>query len=150
MNTLAKQIKEIIDPTLPLISNLANVSALLKGLPNINWCGFYLYDNEKLFLGPFQGEPACTVIPLSHGVCGYAARNRQTVIVKDVNEFKDHIACSSLSKSEIVTPIIKDNELKGVIDIDAPIVDRFQKEDAALLEEIADILKELFSWKNSI
>ena len=144
MKTLTKQIKEIIDPRLPLISNLSNASAVLNQLSNINWCGFYLLSSDRLFLGPFQGEPACTIIPLDKGVCGYAARNKKTVIVDDVNKFQGHIACSSVSKSEIVVPIIKDNEVKAVIDIDAPIYNRFTQEDAELLEEIADVLKELF------
>ena len=144
MNILVRQVKEIIDPSLPLVSNLSNVSAVLKQLDNINWCGFYLLSGDRLFLGPFQGEVACTIIPLDKGVCGYAASNKKTVIVDDVNAFKGHIACSSLSKSEIVVPIIKDNEVKAVIDIDAPIYNRFKEEDATCLEEIADLLKELF------
>ena len=144
MKTLTKQIKEIIDPQLPLISNLSNASAVLNQLSNINWCGFYLLSSDRLFLGPFQGEPACTIIPLDKGVCGYAASNKKTAIVDDVNKFQGHIACSSVSKSEIVVPIIKDNEVKAVIDIDAPIYNRFAQEDAELLEEIADVLKELF------
>ena len=144
MNILTKQLKEILDKGLPLISNLSNASALLNTLPNINWCGFYLLSGDRLFLGPFQGDVACTIIPLSKGVCGYAARNKQTVVVDDVNQFEGHIACSSLSKSEIVVPIIKNNEVKAVIDIDAPIYKRFKEEDVKLLEEFAEILKELF------
>ena len=144
MKMLTKQVKEIIDPELPLISNLSNVSAVLNTLPNINWCGFYLLSGDRLFLGPFQGEVACTIIPLDKGVCGYAAKNKKTVIVGNVNEFPGHIACSSLSKSEIVVPIIKDNKVKAVIDIDSPIYQRFNEEDSSLLEEIADVLKELF------
>ena len=144
MQTLSKQLKEIIDQELPLVSNLSNASSLLNQLPNINWCGFYLTSGERLYLGPFQGEPACTVIPFDKGVCGYAVRNKQTVIVDDVNKFDGHIACSSLSKSEIVVPIIKNNEVKAVIDIDSPIYNRFTKDDASLLEECAEILKELF------
>ncbi len=144
MKTLTKQIKEIIDPSLPLISNLSNASSVLNSIDNINWCGFYLLSGDRLFLGPFQGDVACTIIPLNKGVCGYAASNKKTVIVDDVNKFPGHIACSSLSKSEIVTPIIKDNEVKAVIDIDSPIYNRFTNEDKELLEEIADVLKELF------
>ena len=144
MNILVRQVKEIIDKELPLISNLSNVSAVLNQLDNINWCGFYLLSGNRLFLGPFQGEVACTIIPLDKGVCGYAASNKKTVIVDDVNTFKGHIACSSLSKSEIVVPIIKDKEVKAVIDIDAPIYNRFKEKDATCLEEIADLLKELF------
>ena len=144
METLTKQLISLIDKELPLVSNLSNASALLNNLPNINWCGFYLVSGNRLVLGPFQGEVACTVIPFDKGVCGYAYRNKKTIIVDDVNKFDGHIACSSLSKSEIVTPIIKDNEVKAVIDIDAPIFDRFNEDDQRLLEEIADVLKELF------
>lgn len=144
MNILVKQIKEIIDPGLPLVTNLSNASAVLNQLDNINWCGFYLLSSDRLFLGPFQGEVACTVIPLDKGVCGYSAKNKKTIVVEDVNKFEGHIACSSLSKSEIVVPIIKDDQVKAVIDIDSPIYSRFTQRDASLLEEIADILKELF------
>ena len=144
MKIIVKQLKEIIDPSLPLISNLSTASSILTQLGNINWCGFYLVSGESLFLGPFQGEPACTVIPFSKGVCGYAARHKKTVIVDDVNQFEGHIACSTLSKSEIVVPIIKDNEVKALIDIDSPIYSRFKQEDGLLLEECAAILKELF------
>lgn len=144
MEILTKQLISLIDKELPLVSNLSNASSLLNKLPNINWCGFYLVSGNRLILGPFQGEVACTVIPFDKGVCGYAYRNKQTIIVDDVNKFDGHIACSSLSKSEIVTPIIKDNEVKALIDIDAPIYNRFSKDDQRLLEEIADVLKELF------
>ena len=144
MEQLSKQLQSIIDKELPLISNLSNASALLNQLPNVNWCGFYLVKGDCLFLGPFQGEVACTIIPFDKGVCGYAYRHKKTIIVNDVNKFEGHIACSSLSKSEIVTPIIKDEEVKAVIDIDSPIHDRFTKDDQELLEEFAMILKELF------
>ena len=144
MNTLVKQLKEIIDKELPLISNLSNASSVLNQLDNINWCGFYLVSGERLFLGPFQGEPACTMIPFDKGVCGYAAKNKKTVIVDDVNQFEGHIACSTLSKSEIVVPIIRDNEVKALIDIDSPILRRFSEGDAETLEQCAEILKELF------
>ena len=144
MKTLSKQLQNIIDKELPLMSNLSNASSLLNQIPNINWCGFYLVSGNRLILGPFQGEVACTVIPFDKGVCGYAYRNKKTVIVNDVNKFDGHIACSTLSKSEIVTPIIKDGEVKAVIDIDSPIYNRFTKDDQELLEEIADLLKELF------
>ena len=144
MKPLVKQLQSLIDQGLPLISNLSNASSVLNQLPNINWCGFYLVSGNRLILGPFQGDVACTIIPFDKGVCGYAYRNKKTIIVDDVNKFDGHIACSSLSKSEIVTPIIKNNEVKAVIDIDSPIYNRFTKEDAELLEEIADILKELF------
>ena len=144
MKMILSQLQEIIDPKLPQVTNLSNATAILNQLENINWCGFYLADGETLYLGPFQGEPACTIIPFSKGVCGYSASIKKTVIVPDVNQFPGHIACSSASKSEIVVPIIKDGLVRAVIDIDAPILDRFTFEDTNLLEEVAKILEVCF------
>ena len=144
METLTKQIQSIIDKDLPLISNLSNASSVLNQLDNINWCGFYLVSGNRLILGPFQGEVACTIIPFSKGVCGHSATTKKTVIVSDVRQFAGHIACSSLSKSEIVVPIIINNEVKAVIDIDAPISNRFNQDDAEMLEEAAKLLAPLF------
>ena len=144
MEEILEKLQALIDPKLPLISNLSNASALLNELEEINWCGFYLKENDVLYLGPFQGDVACTLIPLNKGVCGKAAREKQTIIVDNVNEFPGHIACSSLSKSEIVVPIIKDNDVKAVIDIDAPIYARFTEKEQALLERIAELLAPLF------
>ena len=144
MKLLLSQIKSIIDPNLPLVSNLSNVSAILNQMENINWVGFYLVKNDTLYLGPFQGDVACTIIPKGKGVCGTSFEKKETIIVPNVNEFKGHIACSSLSKSEIVTPIIKNNEVVALIDIDAPIFDRFSNEDKELLEEVASVLALLF------
>ena len=144
MKTILSQLESIIDPELPLITNLSNATAVLNQLENINWCGFYLADGETLYLGPFQGDVACTVIPFSKGVCGKSATSKKTIIVPNVNEFPGHIACSSLSKSEIVTPIIVNNMVKAVIDIDSPILNRFSKEEQELLEEAAKILEVCF------
>lgn len=144
MKLLLEQIKSIVDPSLPLVSNLSNASAVLKDMENINWVGFYLVNGDKLYLGPFQGDVACTIIPKGKGVCGTSFEKKETIIVPNVNEFKGHIACSSLSKSEIVVPIIKDNEVVALIDVDAPIYDRFNNEDKAFLNEVAEILSPLF------
>ena len=144
MNILVEQTKSIINKDLPLISNLSNVSAILNQLDNINWCGFYLVDGDKLILGPFQGEVACTTIPFGKGVCGTSWKEENTIIVPDVNKFAGHIACSSKSKSEIVVPIKKNNKVVALIDIDSPIYNRFDNEDKLLLEEIAFILSPLF------
>ena len=144
MKLLLSQVKNIIDPNIPLVSNLSNVSAILNQMENINWVGFYLVKNDTLYLGPFQGDVACTIIPKGKGVCGTSFEKKETIIVPNVNEFKGHIACSSLSKSEIVTPIIKNNEVVALIDIDAPIFDRFSNEDKELLEEVASVLAPLF------
>lgn len=119
------------------LANLSNTSALLwLLLDDINWVGFYLYKNDELVLGPFQGKPACTHIEMGKGVCGTAAIERKTQVVKNVDEFPGHIACDSASKSEIVIPIIQDNELKGVLDIDSPILSRFDEEDRDYFENI--------------
>ena len=144
--TLEEEIKSIIDLDLPLITNLANLSALLFTLGDLNWCGFYLYDEmkESLYLGPFQGPPACTVIPLNKGVCGKATYLKETIIVADVHQFVGHIACSSNTNSEIVVPIIKDERIVGVIDLDSPLFNRFNKEDQVFLERVAKIISPLF------
>ena len=141
---MINKLKALIDKDLPLVSNLSNATALLKELDNINWCGFYLAKNHVLYLGPFQGDVACVRIPFGKGVCGKAAEGKTTIIVPNVNEFPGHIACSSLSKSEIVVPIIHQNEVKAVIDIDAPIYDRFHEKEKNLLEDFADVLGPLF------
>ena len=143
-NIQLSQIKSIINKELPLVSNLSNVAAILNKLENINWVGFYLVEGDKLYLGPFQGDIACTIIPKGKGVCGTSFARKETIIVPDVNKFDGHIACSSLSKSEIVVPIIKDNEVKAVIDIDSPIYDRFHDDDKVFLEKVAEELSKLF------
>lgn len=143
-NVIVSQVQSLVNKDLPLISNLSNVSALLNQLDNINWCGFYIAINKTLYLGPFQGEPACTVIPLGKGVCGTAFKKKKTLIVDNVNEFEGHITCSDLSKSEIVVPIIKNGEVKAVIDIDSPLYNRFTKDDKMMLEEVGILLAELF------
>ena len=139
---LLKQIKSVIRKDIPLVSNLANISALLYKMDDINWAGFYLYENNQLVIGPFQGEVACTLIPLGKGVCGTSALKRETIIVDDVNKFDGHIACSTLSKSEIVVPIIKNNNLVGVIDIDSPIYSRFSNKEKDFLEKVASFISE--------
>ena len=144
METLLRQIESIIDKDLPLVSNLSNVSALLYKMDNINWVGFYLSNGEFLYLGPFQGNVACTVIPFEKGVCGKAFSLKQTLIVEDVNKFEGHIACSSLSKSEMVVPIILNNECVAVIDLDSPIYSRFDLNDRNMIEKVAALLAPLF------
>jgi GAF domain-containing protein len=124
-----------------LIANLANSAALLFwSLPAINWAGFYLLKEEELVLGPFQGKIACIRIRLGQGVCGTAAEKRQTLVVPNVHEFPGHIACDSASNSEIVVPIIKDDLLVGVLDIDSPELARFDDADKAELEKFVQIL----------
>lgn len=124
-----------------LIANMANLSALVyQHLPNLNWVGFYLYKQEQLVLGPFQGLPACIRIPLNKGVCGKAARTRQTQIIADVHEFDGHIACDAASNSELVVPLIKNEKLIGVFDLDSPLIGRFSVKDAELIQQLAAVL----------
>ena len=120
------------------IANAANLSALVyHALPALNWVGFYLYDGTELVVGPFQGLPACVRIPLDKGVCGAAARTRQTQRVADVHAFPGHIACDSASRSELVVPLLRGGELVGVFDLDSPEPDRFDADDQAGLEALA-------------
>ncbi|MBV9734241.1 MAG: GAF domain-containing protein [Verrucomicrobia bacterium] len=123
------------------IANLANAAALLFwNLPAINWARFYLLKERELVLGPFQGKIACVRIRLGQGVCGTSAENRQTLVVPNVHEFPGHIACDSASNSEIVIPIIKNDALIGVLDIDSPDVARFDDEDKTGLQTFVQIL----------
>ena len=144
MDDLYLSIKGIIDFSLPLVSNLSNISALLFKMRDLNWAGFYLVKEDFLYLGPFQGDVACTIIKYGKGVCGTAFKEKKTIVVDDVNSFPGHIACSSLSKSEIVTPIIKDGNVVAVIDIDSPIYSRFEKKDKEFLERVAELIAPLF------
>lgn len=121
-----------------LIANLANASALLyTTLPELNWAGFYLMKDGGLVVGPFQGRPACVRIALGKGVCGTAAKTRRTQVVPDVHAFPGHIACDGASRSEIVVPLIRDDRLIGVLDLDSPVPARFGEEDARGLEAFA-------------
>ena len=145
-NLLGKQLASLIEDETNLIAILSNTSALLNdNLDQINWVGFYLIENNELILGPFQGHPACVHISIGKGVCGTAVANNQTQLVDDVNTFPGHIACDANSKSEIVVPIHVDNEIIGVLDIDAPITQRFSKGDRQGLEEIVSILEHQLS-----
>lgn len=141
---LIKHIEGIIDKNIPLISNLSNVAAILYKMNDVSWAGFYLFDGDKLYLGPFQGDIACTVIPLNKGVCGASASKKETIIVHDVTTFKGHIACSSSSKSEIVTPIYIGDKLYSVIDIDSDRLNSFNEDDQMFLEKVSNILLDLF------
>lgn len=139
-----KQLRSLLEGESNPISILSNVSALLnENLTNINWVGFYLYhpEHNELQLGPFQGKVACMHIPMNRGVCGVAAHNRKTYRVPNVHEFEGHIACDSASNSEIVIPILVHDSIYGVLDIDAPIFDRFREEDQSGLEESMRILQ---------
>lgn len=136
-NLLEKQVSSLIEDESNLIAILSNVSALLNdSIDQINWVGFYLIENEALILGPFQGHPACVHIAIGKGVCGTAVSEEQTQLVDDVNAFPGHIACDANSKSEIVVPLRKNNQIIGVLDIDAPITSRFTDVDKNGLEQV--------------
>ena len=138
---LAGELAGLLTGESDLIANAANTSALLFGaLPDINWAGFYFLRGDELVLGPFQGNPACARIPMGKGVCGVAAKRVETIIVPNVHEFPGHIACDSASNSEIVVPLIKNQKLLGVLDLDSPSPARFDEEDAAGLAELVRIL----------
>ncbi|MBN6150395.1 GAF domain-containing protein [Xanthomonas sp. AmX2] len=122
------------------IANAANLAALVyHALPQLNWVGFYLYDGKELVVGPFQGLPACVRIPLDKGVCGAAASRRQTQRIADVDAFPGHIACDSASRSELVVPLLRGDELVGVFDLDSPVPARFDEDDQRGLEAIAQV-----------
>ena len=126
------------------ITILSNAAALLwDSLKDINWAGFYLFRGSRLELGPFQGKPACTVIEIGKGVCGTAVAEDRTQLVKNVHEFPGHIACDSASNSEIVVPVHAGGKIYGVLDIDSPILARFDEEDKAGLEEFVRILESI-------
>ena len=134
--TLLPQLKALVEGEEDLVANLANISAALKEQFNWWWVGFYLVKNEELVLGPFQGPVACTRIKKGRGVCGTSWQQAQTIIVPDVEKFPGHIACSSLSVSEIVVPIIRNNTVIGVLDVDSEKENWFDETDQRYLEEI--------------
>jgi L-methionine (R)-S-oxide reductase len=123
------------------IAILANASAFLyESIDRLNWVGFYLFDGNELNVGPFQGKVACAIIPLGKGVCGEAAIKRSTMVVKDVHQHENHIACDSNSQSEVVVPIFIKEQLFGVLDVDSPIINRFDTDTVLFLEEFVKIL----------
>jgi GAF domain-containing protein len=145
---LAQGLRALLDGESDLVANTANMAALLFwSLPDLNWAGFYLLEAERgdLLLGPFQGKPACVRIPVGRGVCGTAAARLETVVVTDVHSFPGHIACDSASNSEIVVPILRDGTLLGVLDLDSPLISRFDEADARGLEALVRILVETLS-----
>lgn len=135
---LAAQAQALFEGERDRIANAANLSALVyRALPDLNWAGFYFYDGRELVVGPFQGLPACVRIALDKGVCGAAARTRETQRVDDVHAFPGHIACDAASRSELVIPLVRDGVLIGVFDLDSPVPGRFDVEDQVGLERIA-------------
>ena len=138
--SLIPQIKGLLTGEPDLIANLANVTAALKEQFGWLWVGFYLVKNDELVLGPFQGPVACTRIRKGKGVCGTSWAQQQTLIVADVEQFPGHIACSSLSRSEIVVPVFRNNEVIGVLDVDSAELSQFDETDKQYLEEIVALI----------
>jgi GAF domain-containing protein len=138
---LIPQIKGLLEGESDLVANLANVTAALKEQFNWLWVGFYLVKNAELVLGPFQGPVACTRIKKGRGVCGSSWERQKTLIVPDVEKFPGHIACSSASRSEIVVPIMHNNEVVGVLDVDSKELNEFDTIDQKYLEEIVSLVR---------
>ena len=138
---LGRQLAALIAGEPDPIANAANMAALIyHGLPNLNWAGFYFRNGEELVLGPFQGKPACVRIPVGKGVCGFAVKQGETVIVPNVHEFPGHIACDSASNSEIVIPLFDGERVIGVFDVDSPTLKRFDDQDAEGLNELVTVI----------
>jgi L-methionine (R)-S-oxide reductase len=137
---LAAQAEALLHGERNLVANAANLASLIwHSLPDLNWAGFYLWDEQELVLGPFMGKPACVRIALGKGVCGTAAASRKTQLVRDVHAFPGHIACDAASNSEIVVPLLRGDQLLGVLDLDSPVTARFDADDQAGLEALAAI-----------
>ena len=138
---LLKQAQSLLEDEHDLIANMSNISALLfNNLPNVSYAGFYRYQNHELILGPFQGPVACMHIAIGKGVCGTAAKAKETQIVPDVHEFAGHIACDAATNSEIVIPIMKNEDLIAVLDLDSKDFARFDDIDAEYLTKIANCI----------
>lgn len=146
--SLIPQIKGLLDGEKDAVANMANIAAALKEQFDWLWTGFYLVKNEELVLGPFQGPIACTRIRLGKGVCGYCWEKARTVIVPDVEKFPGHIACSSLSRSEIVVPLLLNGTVIGVLDVDSTALSQFDEIDQRYLEEIVKLLIDGSHWTN--
>ena len=144
MNLLSKQLECLIEDDKYEVTILSNMSSFIyHSLEDVSWAGFYLFKDNQLILGPFQGKVACTVIPLGKGVCGTSALNQETLVVENVHEFKGHIACDSASNSEIVVPIIIRDTLYGVLDLDSTSFDLFEKDKECIIEMVKVLEKKL-------
>ena len=144
---LIRQARALLAGQRDLVANAANLSSLLfHGMQDLNWAGFYFVRGDELVVGPFQGKPACVTIPLGRGVCGTAAATREVQRVPDVHAFDGHIACDADSRSEIVVPLMRDGEVRGVLDLDSPLPGRFSREDEEMLREVAQIFVESVDW----
>jgi L-methionine (R)-S-oxide reductase len=137
---ICEQLNGLLGDETNLVANAANTSALLyQTLADVNWVGFYMAEANELVLGPFQGKPACTRIPFGKGVCGMAAKQRNTLVVPDVNRFPGHIVCDPSSQSEIVVPLLNWGKLLGVLDIDSASLERFDDDDRDGIESLVSV-----------
>ena len=137
---LARQLAALLADETDRIANAANTAALIyHSLPDLNWAGFYFRRGKELVLGPFQGRPACVRIPIGRGVCGSAAARPATVVVADVHDFPGHIACDPVSRSELVVPLIEAGEVSGVLDLDSPLLARFDDVDQEGCERLVEL-----------
>ena len=149
--TVNEQLSFLLEGEPNVLANLSNASALLKStFPNTVFAGFYLFNGTELILGPFQGGVSCVRIALGKGVCGESAASLQTVIVGDVKSYPNYISCDSSARSEIVLPIVKNNKLLGVLDLDSSRVDDYDEIDRKYLEEFLVILLEKTKWDFSM
>lgn len=147
---LGKQLQALLSGETDAIANAANTSALMfQMMPDLNWAGFYFLQSEdELVLGPFQGKPACVRIAVGRGVCGTAVEQGRSILVEDVHAFPGHIACDAASRSELVVPITHDEQILGVIDLDSPVPARFDADDQAGIEALAEIFSKASLWEN--
>ena len=139
--TVNEYLSLYLDKDYKQVTNLANFTAVIKEMiENLNWVGFYLYDGNELYLGPFQGKAAVQTIPMGEGVCGTSASSQEMIVVDDVHQYEGHIACDDASNAEIVIPIIKNKQLIGVLDIDSPVHNRFDQMTVKTIQEAVDFL----------
>lgn len=150
-NFMKMRLTALIGEESDWLANLSNAAALMwQILEDVNWTGFYLMKDDKLVLAPFQGKPACVNLTLGKGVCGTAAETKEVQLVKDVHDFPGHVACDSASNSEIVLPIIVDGKVVGVLDIDSPILNRFDEEDVEGLSKFVDVLVKYVDFDSAL
>lgn len=139
---LGQQAAALVAGEPDMVANMANISSLLYwALKDVNWAGFYVVKDEQLVLGPFHGKPACIRIPIGKGVCGTAVSQKKVQLVRDVHDFAGHIACDAASNSEVVLPIFKGEQIIAVLDLDSPLIGRFEKLDIEGLQVIVDSLQ---------
>jgi L-methionine (R)-S-oxide reductase len=144
---ILKQAEALLEGETDWLANLANTAShLFHVLDDVNWCGYYLMKENQLVLGPFMGKPACVRIPVGKGVCGTTVARGETIVVEDVHQFPGHIACDAASRSEIVIPMYVDGRIIGVLDIDSPVLKRFDETDQQYLEKYVDIVLAKSDW----